>query len=146
MRQAIAILLLLASAVPGHSDEHQKYLLIYSINVVPPGQSYAVLCSDNRPDCGTVYHPEERHQWFESVKDALEEMNKITDPPEFSITSGTTSGFIFTTERYSKPTSIIGLYEVHQLPATLEKVGTKHHQVQKYVDEEVPQLEWRVKP
>jgi hypothetical protein len=141
MRQAIAILLLLA--VPGLAQESKspkhRYLFVYTVPVLDYTRQTLMNCSE--PGCNDIYYPEERHEWFDSLPNALKRMNDFTNPDtrfplSTSLPSHKLSGYF----------AVLGLYETVQVPVVLEKIGTKHQQVQKVVDEEVPQLEWRIKP
>lgn len=134
------ILMLLFSA--GGSDTKHRYIFVYTVPILDPYIQTAMVCIGD-PHCNDVYHPEERHAWFDSLPDALKAMNQFEHPSGVIISTGQTWPSQY---QIGKRGSIIGLYEVTQIPAVLIKVGTEHQQVQKYVDEEIPRMEWQVKP
>jgi hypothetical protein len=124
---------LLLSVVASGAEQKHRYIFVYTVPVPMPSYiQTAILCSE--PGCNNVYRDEERHEWFDSLTEALSAMNARQHP------SAWTGG------PNAPDSRIVGLYEVTGVPVSLVKVGTEKRQVQKYVEVEVPVMEWQVKP
>lgn len=149
MKPLLAVLMLLFAA--GGAEQKHRYIFVYTVGVFNPNESHAMYCPNN-PHCNDVYNAEERHQWFDTLAEALEGMNRYEHPSRWAGTGqfATTSGFGIVTHAgtsdYNGKGEVIGLYEVTQVPAKLVKTGTEKHPVQKTVEEDVPVMEWQVKP
>lgn len=141
MKPLLAVLMLLFAA--GGAEQKHHYIFVYTVPVV---SQYTMTCTTGTfSDCSASYRPEERHNWYSTLSDALQGMNNLQNHSS-EWTNGTVVWPIVPTQAASDYSKVIGLYEVNEVPAKLVKVGTAKHPVQKTVEEDVPVMEWQVKP
>lgn len=138
MKPLLAVIMLLFAA--GGAEQKHRYIFVYTAPVQTQGIQTAIGCG--WPGCNNVYHAEERHEWYDTLPEALEGMNKFEHPTAYT----TKFGSAFEPFKHNAYEAAIGLYEVTEVPAKLVQIRTEKRSVQKTVEEDVPVMEWQVKP
>lgn len=135
-----AVLLCVSLGRSGDSPK-KKYILVYLVPVRDYTRQYLMICGSGDNHCNDVYNYEERHEWFETLDQAMSEVN-------LNLNQSAPEGLVISTngEPYHPPHSLVGIYEVKEIPIERLTIGTEVVRKQKTVEETVPKQVWRVKP
>jgi len=124
------------------ADETHGWAVVYEQKVVNPTVETLMICTDNRPDCNTVYMNQETTRWFPTKELALDFLNGFTFMGSPVSKTYLNSGETVPPNPMDKA-NVIGLYRCERVTLSLNQTGTHKATVKHEVTEDVPTMEWQ---